>query len=65
MTLLVLDVTGRAVCRLAGGETQSAGSHLIQWDGRDDEGRQLASGIYCLRLQAGGPAQVGSIVLLR
>jgi hypothetical protein len=65
VTLLVLDVAGRAVRRLGGGETQSAGPHLIQWDGRDDAGRDLASGIYRLRLEAGGTARAGSIVLLR
>ncbi len=63
--LLVLDVTGRAVRRLVEGETQGAGPHRIQWDGRDDGGRLLASGIYRLRLEAGGPARVETIVLIR
>ena len=65
VALLVLDVTGRAVRRLVGGETQSAGSHLVHWDGRDDGGRQVASGIYRLRLETGGRAQIGSVVLVR
>jgi flagellar hook assembly protein FlgD len=65
VALLVLDATGRAVRRLIEGETQSAGPHLVQWDGRDDRGWQVASGIYHLRLETGGPARVGSIVLLR
>jgi hypothetical protein len=63
--LLVLDVTGRTVRRLVQGETQSAGPHLIQWDGRDDGGEHLASGVYRLRLEADGSMRVTSIVLLR
>lgn len=65
VVLLVLDVTGRTVRRLVEGETQGAGVHAIRWDGRDDGGRNLASGIYRLRLQTDGPARVGSIVLLK
>jgi flagellar hook assembly protein FlgD len=63
--LRVFDVGGRAVRQLVNGEPQNAGPHRIQWDGRDDGGRELAGGIYRLRLEAGGPARVGSIVLLR
>lgn len=64
VVLTVLDVAGRVVRRLID-ETQSAGFHRVQWDSRDDEGRHLASGIYRLRLEAGGRAQVGSVVLVR
>lgn len=65
VVLLVLDVTGRAVRRLVGEGAQSAGPHAIQWDGRDDGGRQLAGGVYHLRLESGGHAEGGSIVLIR
>jgi hypothetical protein len=46
-------------------EQQSAGSHQVQWDGRDDAGRQLASGIYVYRLQAGSFFQVRKMLLIR
>jgi hypothetical protein len=63
--LRVYDVAGRAVRTLVAGEAQSAGPHQIQWDGRDDRGDELASGIYRLRLEAGGTARAGNVVLLR
>ena len=43
---------GRVVRRLAQGGWD-AGRHLAIWDGRDDRGRLVASGIYFARLVAG------------
>lgn len=63
--LQVLDITGRTVRRLVEGEIQNAGPHRVQWDGRDDGGMRLASGVYLLRLEADGQARVGSVALLR
>lgn len=63
--LHVVDVAGRAVRALVAGEIQNAGSHQIPWDGRDDQGARLASGLYRLRLTAGGATRAGSVVVLR
>jgi hypothetical protein len=65
VTLDVHDVAGRAVRRLLVGETQGAGQHRIEWDGRDDRGENLASGVYRLRLESGESVRVGKIVKLR
>ncbi len=35
------------------------------WDGKDDRGRPLASGVYFLRLRAGADEAVRKIVILR
>ena len=45
-------MTGRTVRKLVDG-TQGAGSHAVDWDGRNDSGRMLPSGIYFYRLEAG------------
>ncbi|MEZ4386430.1 MAG: FlgD immunoglobulin-like domain containing protein [Candidatus Krumholzibacteriia bacterium] len=50
IALDVYDLTGRRVRRLANGAF-AAGQHGVDWDGRDDRGRSLASGIYLVRLQ--------------
>jgi len=65
VVLLVNDGMGRTVRRLLEGETQAAGSHRVRWDGRDDQGRPLANGLYRLRLETGGRERVGSVALLR
>jgi hypothetical protein len=50
VALVVYDVRGRLVRRLESGEF-GAGTHQVQFDGRDDRGRALASGIYFVRLE--------------
>ena len=49
--LMIYDVTGQRVARLASGPRQ-AGTYALRWDGRDDAGRQMASGVYLYRLEA-------------
>jgi|GEM_PF-6664341 len=51
--LEVLDVTGRRVALLVDAE-RPAGKYLANWDGRDDAGHVRESGVYFVRLQAGG-----------
>lgn len=43
----------------------SAGSHSVRWDGRDNQGRAVASGVYLYRMQAGGFTEVKKMNLLR
>ena len=58
--LVIYDVTGQRVARLASG-LREAGTYALRWDGRDDAGRRLASGVYLYRLEA--PAMTGDRML--
>lgn len=49
VTLAVYDVTGQKVRTLVQ-ENQGAGSHLIQWDGRDQNANTVPSGMYVYRI---------------
>ncbi len=49
--LRVYDLLGREVKTLAQ-ETMRAGKHSITWDGRDNAGLKLASGVYMINLTA-------------
>lgn len=65
----VLDVTvhdarGRLVRTLAGG-VHEAGSHELTWQGDDDAGRRLESGVYLVRAVAGGAVRTVKIALLK
>ena len=62
--LLVHDVTGRHIATLEDGKI-SAGSYQKTWDGRDESGQAVASGIYFARLEAGGFTATRKMVLLR
>ena len=60
----VFDIAGRLVRTLAEGG-QTAGEHSLHWDGKDDAGHNVSSGVYFYRLQARGTQMSKSLVLLR
>jgi hypothetical protein len=62
--LAIYDVAGRCVRTLVGGP-QTAGRKSISWDGRDDGGRAVGSGVYYCRLKAPGFEERIKITLLR
>jgi hypothetical protein len=62
--LRVFDVRGRLVTTLLDGRAE-AGTNLVVWQGRDDRGRQLADGVYFLRLEQGGQSQTRKLLLVR
>jgi hypothetical protein len=43
----------------------AAGRHAIDWDGRDDVGRALASGVYYWRIRADGLSRSGRTIIAR
>ena len=62
--LTLYDMAGQKVATLLSGPRQ-AGIYSLQWDGRDDQGRELASGVYFYRLQAGAQVETRKLLLLR
>ncbi len=59
----IVDRLGRTVRHLG---TAAAIEHRsVEWDGTDDEGRQLAAGVYFCRLAAGEDTKTGRLVLSR
>jgi PKD repeat protein len=63
VTVAVFDLAGRRVRtldnRLAGGAQQ------LVWDGRSDEGRAAAAGVYVIRAEVPGRSAATKVVLLR
>lgn len=62
--MTIYDTAGRRVRVLVDG-TMWAGRHQIVWNGCDDDGRHVSSGIYYCRLIAGMDVQTKKLVLLR
>jgi hypothetical protein len=62
--LAVFDVRGQRVRTLVD-EALPAGFHEVTWQGRDDGGRTVSSGIYFYRLIAGGESRVAKMTLLK
>ncbi len=64
VSLKVFDVNGRVVKTLASG-SHAAGEHEMIWNGQDESGSSLASGVYFYRLQADGKTMSKRMVLLK
>ncbi len=62
--LRIVDVVGRAVRTLVD-EGQVAGSYRATWEGKDDRGVDVSSGIYFYVLDVGGARQSRKMVLLK
>ncbi len=64
VSITVFDVDGRQVCVLVD-EEREAGPHSFTWDGRNDAGQSLASGVYFVRYRAGAESFWKKAALLR
>ncbi|PKK83728.1 MAG: hypothetical protein CVT49_06830 [candidate division Zixibacteria bacterium HGW-Zixibacteria-1] len=64
VTISIYDILGRKVKTLLD-ETIPAGSHAIDWNGQDDEGNSLPSGIYLYGIKAGEYNLARKMVLIK
>lgn len=64
VTVRIYDLQGRSVRFLAGASARDA-THEIRWDGRDDDGKEVGSGMYLIRLSTGDWKAVGKLTVLR
>ena len=62
--LSIYNVLGQQVAVLAD-DMRTAGSHAVVWDGRDEQGVAVGSGLYFARLEAGGVAYTRKLLLVR
>ncbi len=64
VTLTVFNLLGQPVNTLVCGELP-AGSHSITWDGTDQQGEKLPTGVYFYRLETGNTVQSKKMLLLK
>ena len=64
MHAFVYDVTGRLV-RVLADQSFPAGEVSLTWDGRDERGSSVASGVYFVRAHIGASEFKRKIVVLR
>jgi hypothetical protein len=62
--LVVYNVLGQAVRRVVE-KDQEPGVYAASWDGRDEAGHSVSSGIYFYRLEASGRTQTRKMVKVR
>ena len=64
VTLVVYNILGQTVKSLVN-DMQASGRYSIQWDGRNDLGNTVATGVYFFRLQAGDFVDVKKMMFLK
>ena len=62
--LNIYNIRGQLVSTLVN-EVKVAGNYQVQWDGSDNNGRQVSSGVYFYRIQAGDFSQTRKMVILK
>jgi hypothetical protein len=64
VAMTIRDCQGRQVRRLVQ-SVEAGGPHTVLWDGLDDRGQPVLSGVYLCHLQAGGLARATRVVVVR
>jgi hypothetical protein len=64
VTIEVFNVLGQRVRTLVN-ETKPAGIYRIEWDGVDDAGKSVSTGVYLYRLQAGDVVHTKKMLLIK
>jgi hypothetical protein len=62
--LAILDITGRNVTTLAN-DKFDAGYHRVVWNGKDDAGRNMPSGVYFSKLTVAEKSVSGKLLLVK
>lgn len=64
VVLKIYDLLGKEVRTLMDRSVE-AGYHSVRWDGRDNYGRAVSSGVYMCRIQAGSFTSLKKMVLMK
>jgi len=64
VSMKIYNVKGQMVRELSSGN-KIAGTHKVDFDGKDSHGKTLSSGIYYVRLQAGKLSEMRKILLMK
>jgi ligand-binding sensor domain-containing protein len=62
--MAVYSVTGQKVRELVS-ENRNAGMHSVMWDGHDEQGKAVSSGVYIARMETDGKASAARMLMVR
>ncbi|HEU4365317.1 MAG TPA: FlgD immunoglobulin-like domain containing protein [Candidatus Krumholzibacteria bacterium] len=63
VTLSIYDARGSRIATLVTNEERAAGAYQVDWDGRDDRGVAVASGVYFARIEHASGTHSTKIVM--
>jgi len=65
INLIIFDLTGKEVMRLIDEKKVNPGEYQVTWNGNDQTGKEVSSGIYVYVLKAGKHKQARKMVVLK
>jgi len=65
VNLKVYDASGKQVRILFRAKSQKPGVYTISWDGKDNRGRRVPSGVYFIRLNSEKESKLRKVIMLR
>ncbi len=65
LNLDIYNVKGQKVCSLATNQYFAEGKHSLVWDGRDNNGNTLSSGVYLYKMQTATENVSGKMLMLK
>ena len=63
--LIIYNALGQQVRTLVAGKLQPVGNYNVDWDGHNDDGSRVASGLYVYQLRAGDQVQTKKMMVLQ
>lgn len=60
----IYDINGNLISTLLNAK-QNAGTHEVTWDGKNNSGLQVVSGVYLYKVQAGNSSKISKMILLK
>jgi photosystem II stability/assembly factor-like uncharacterized protein len=64
VSVVIYDLRGREVAKLVDNH-QAPGTYTIEWNGKDNSGKQVSSGIYLYKIGAGKFSEMRKMILLK
>lgn len=65
VTLKIYDIAGKEIKTLVNNISQQAGQYRVSWSGKNNSGRNVASGMYFYKISMGGLSKSRKMVLLQ
>lgn len=65
VTLVIYNILGEKIATLVNDKKQMAGAYEVMWDGRDDRGLQVGSGVYLYQIVAGKFVDSNKMLLIK
>jgi len=65
VSVVIYNILGNRVRTLVDNKMYRAGYHSLVWDGKDDNGNKVTSGIYIYRVQAGSRVSTRRMLLIK